>query len=279
MAMALRFVKREFLIGRRSVLLLLFCIMLHFSATAGAQTNGNFEQVPQTQWTGVNAAIKRVYVNAHPIHGLRWGLLRSVGNIAYLENLTFSCPGTQTWCSVQFDYDQRSCAAAATEVWVYIKVGNTERAATIPINASGTARLAVNVCDMPVTVRFIKKDPNNFKGNLFVDNVTTGCFGADQTSNDLTVVAVGNLPSLPASGPVPDIPNLADCNRNGVDDLFDIAQGTLSDTDCDDIPENCVPTTSTTGLLVLGLFVVIVGILIIRKKTIGPSPCPPRPAS
>ena len=43
----------------------------------------------------------------------------------------------------------------------------------------------------------------------------------------------------PTAAPAATSAPLYDCNGNGVEDAFDIANGTSSDLDCDGVPDEC----------------------------------------
>jgi|JI10StandDraft_1071094.scaffolds.fasta_scaffold250927_2 hypothetical protein len=43
----------------------------------------------------------------------------------------------------------------------------------------------------------------------------------------------------PNTPPATPVAPLYDCNGNGVEDAFDIANGTSSDLDCDGVPDEC----------------------------------------
>ncbi|MEO0652296.1 MAG: PQQ-dependent sugar dehydrogenase, partial [Planctomycetota bacterium] len=86
-------------------------------------------------------------------------------------------------------------------------------------------------------------DPN---GTLFLPV----SFGEDGNGEILIVTYLGTVYRIVPTTPAPGI---ADCNRNGLDDVCEISAGTLADLNFDGIPDDCGPLSSDIPSLSVSL--------------------------
>jgi hypothetical protein len=114
--------------------------------------------------------------------------------------------------------------------------------------------------------------PSGTRSLLMIDNVTAFVTDRDLSSEMLAQLHIDALPFGPRTldghllQPIPDV---TDCNANGVPDLFEISQGMAADSNGDGLPDGCDAEERRIDWVLLSLGVLILAVTFLRHALKG----------
>lgn len=240
---------------------------------ASGVVNGNFETGAKAPWTFHRTNLHNVAPlpgAAHARFGRWMATMPAAVGIRFIRQ-TFDCGDDATnFCQVTFDYVYRSAnnCNGNTDAWVRLSNGvNTVTRRIILEGRHEGIRIAVNRCEPTTTIEFIIQDAGAVCGILSIDNVSSICQLIG--NNDLDPADPDEVPSLPKPDDTTSFTVMSDCNRNGIDDFLDVADGATDD-NCDGVPDSCliesIPAMSEWGFIILALLLVTSGMVVLANR-------------
>ncbi|MGE3109056.1 MAG: hypothetical protein AB7G11_11560 [Phycisphaerales bacterium] len=204
-------------------------------ARAVGIANGDFEAAATAPWRGAGRARVIVRMMADAQYGFKSGFMDGMG--VSLISQTFDCepvpPNPEGWCTVTFDSNWVR-GNANNDAFVVLENAGGVVVGLIPPGA-GRHTLSISGCLDPTRVTFILDNNTMAFGSLLIDNVVCACAPADMS--DIPRGSQGDLPQdLPPEGELP---------QNGPD----------------------VPAISVPGLVGMGVVMLVVGGLVLRRFT------------
>ena len=180
----------------------------------------------------------------------------------------FDC-GTDAnkYCTVTFSARWTGPTGQAVEkAHVVLGKGSSATRREIPVSQNNqftSYTISFEDCVDQVVIAFdVTGAATGITGTLCIDEVSSACSDADQTSPLLLTISGNDTPLIPeylvSAGNVPSRPGITDCNGNGEPDNADIVSGVLLDVDHDGVADLCdasIPTLSEWGFIILAALV------------------------